>query len=212
MADEWSGSDAELVERARRAARDDSGAFEALVRRHQGSVLSNCRYLTRSPDDAEDLAQEVFVKAFFGLSRFEGRSAFKTWLQSIKINHCFNFLKKRQGKTFVDVTDPAVEGAAEVRVAPAADRQLRARGDRQRIDAVLDSLSDTVRVPLLLRDLDGLSYQEIADLLAISLSAVKMRIKRGREEFRARYGDEGGPTMARGDRAADRPSGGDEAP
>jgi RNA polymerase sigma-70 factor (ECF subfamily) len=70
-------------------------------------------------------------------------------------------------------------------VAPEAERRVRARSDRERIGFVLDSLSENLRVPLVLRDADGASYQEIADQLGIGLSAVKMRIKRAREEFRS---------------------------
>ena len=75
----------------------------------------------------------------------------------------------------------------ELQVEPTAHRALQTEHDRELIDETLDALPDTLRVPLLLRDLDGLSYQEIADDLELSLSALKMRIKRGREEFRRRY-------------------------
>jgi RNA polymerase sigma-70 factor (ECF subfamily) len=180
-------SDEALVEQARLAPEGDRRAFEVLVERHQRKILANCRYLSRSPDDAEDLAQEVFIKAFFNLRRYEGRSLFRTWLQRIKVNHCLNFLKKREGKTFVDVEDPARHHAEELRVEPDAERGADAQGERQRITQVLDSLSDTLRVALVMRDLDGMSYQEIAEALGIGLSAAKMRIKRAREEFRRLY-------------------------
>jgi RNA polymerase sigma-70 factor (ECF subfamily) len=185
------GGDEELVERARSAPEGDLRAFESLMERHQERVLANCRYLTRSADDAEDLAQEVFVKAYFALARFEGRSSFRTWLQRIKVNHCLNFLKKGQGRSFVDVESPEMQASPELSVAPAAERHVRARGQRERIAEVLDRMSATLRVPLILRDLDGLSYAEIAEDLGLGLSAVKMRIKRAREEFRRLYEGEG---------------------
>jgi len=97
MSEESSATDAELVASARRAPEGDTRAYEALLGRHRDAVLANCRYLTRSPDDAEDLAQEVFVKAYFGLSKFEGKSQFKTWVQRIKINQCLSFIEKRSG-------------------------------------------------------------------------------------------------------------------
>lgn len=181
--------DEELVEMAQTAAEGDLRAYDRLVERHQHKVLTNCRHLTRSPDDAEDLAQEVFVKAFFALPRFEGRSAFGTWVGRIKVNHCLNFLRKREGKTHVDVEDEAVHAAPELHVQPRAQRRVEAMDERARIREVLDSMSDTLRIPLLLRDLDEMSYQEIADELGIGISATKMRIKRAREEFRARYGE-----------------------
>ncbi len=180
-------TDEELVAQATRSTAGDLRAFDRLVERHQNRVLANCRHLTRSPDDAEDLAQEIFVKAYFGLNRFEGRSQFKTWIQRIKVNHCLNHIRKKKDKVFVDVEDEALGGEDALRVDPAADRHVEARDDRERVRRVLDSLPDTLRVPLVLRDLDELSYQEIAETLDIGLSAVKMRIKRGREEFRRRF-------------------------
>lgn len=182
-------SDEKLVERARKARKGDLRAFDELVRRHQARVRTNCRFLTGSEEDALDLSQEVFVKAYFNLQRFEGRSTFGTWVQRIKVNHCLNHIRKRKGKVFVDVEDPALGGEEALRDDARADDATRARETRERIAAVLDRMSETLRVPLLLRDLDGLSYQEIADRLGLGLSAVKMRIARAREEFRALYAE-----------------------
>ena len=187
-------SDEELVERARSGPAGDSRAFETLVKRHQRKVVANCRYLTGSTTDVDDLAQEVFTKAYFGLGRFEGRSLFSTWIKRIKVNHVLNHLAKRRGKHFVDIEDPALEGQPDLTTAPQGPRQVERFDQRQRIAATLDGLTETLRVPLVLRDADGLSYREIADQLGVGLSAVKMRIKRAREEFRALY--EGPPVAA----------------
>lgn len=180
-------SDEELAEKARGAASGDLRAFEALVHRHEKGVLANCRFLTGSAEDAEDLAQEVFVKIYFRLSSFEGRSSFRTWFQRIKVNHCLNFIRKTSAKSFVDADDPAVAEAPEMRVEPIVNRDLDAADDRERIRATLDAMSSKLRIPLVMRDMDGLSYAEIATELGIQLSAAKMRIKRAREEFRARF-------------------------
>ena len=187
MTDLSQRTDEELAESAARAPRGDFRAFDRLVDRHQERVLANCRYLTRSPDDAEDLAQEVFVKAYFGLGRFEGRSSFRTWIQRIKVNHCLNHLRKKKDRVFVDVHDEVVGFEEALRVEPVGERRAEAWSERERVREILDSLPETLRIPLVLRDLDELSYQEIAETLGIGLSAVKMRIKRGREEFRARF-------------------------
>lgn len=183
-------TDAQLVERIQKTP-DDWRAFEALVRRHQVKVLTNCRYLSRSTSDAEDLAQEVFVKLFFGLPKFEGRSSLRTWLHRLKLNHCLNFLSRRhQERVFVPATEPGLEGNPSLQTQPTAERDLAGNDERTLIRTILDGMGDTQRVPLVMRDLDGLSYQEIAELLGIGLSAVKMRIRRGREEFRERYAQE----------------------
>ena len=189
---EWSGSsladpDQKLLQQAREAPDGDLRAFEKLVLRHQRRVVANCRYITRDANNAEDLAQEVLVKAFFGLRGFEGRSTFGSWLKRIKINHCLNYLKKQAGRSYVGVEERDVEEFDQLKVHATAEQQAGAISDRQLISQVLDSMSNTLRIPLLLCDMDEFSYEEVAESLRISLSAAKMRIKRAREEFRERY-------------------------
>jgi RNA polymerase sigma-70 factor, ECF subfamily len=176
--------DQELVNEARSAPEGDLRAFEKLVLLYQKRVAANCRYITRDPNNAEDLAQEVLVKAFFGLRSFEGRSSFGGWLQKIKINHCLNYLKKQAGKSYVGIEEPEVETFTQLQVQSTAERMAEEISDRQLTSMVLDSMSTTLRVPLVLSDMDGLSYEEVAQALGIGLSAAKMRIKRGRENFR----------------------------
>jgi RNA polymerase sigma-70 factor (ECF subfamily) len=184
-----SPSDEQLVAQAQAGAGRNLRPFEELVRRHEAKVLANCRYLTGSADDAQDLAQEVFVKAYFGLRRFRQDSAFGTWVQRIKVNHCLNFLRKRKAQSFVDAQDPVLEAEAPLQVAPQASANLVAADRRQIIAEALERLPLTLRVPLVMSDLDEMPYQEIADRLDLGLSAVKMRIKRGREEFRRIYAE-----------------------
>lgn len=179
--------DLPLVERFLGAPEGDTRAFEALVRKHTRKVVANCRYITRSAADAEDLAQDVFVKAYFGLRKFEGRSSFRTWLNRIKVNHCLNHLKRVANQTVVHADDATLEAHTAAAEPSSLPIDPDPDTDRAEIERILDSMSDTLRIPLLLRDMDELSYQEIADALGIGLSAVKMRIKRGREEFRRQY-------------------------
>ncbi len=178
--------DEALVGLVRDAAEGDTRAFEELVRRYEAKVTTNCRYLSGSLSDAEDLAQEVLVKVYFGLAGFEGRSSFQTWVKRVKSNHCINFVKKRRIQT-VDADDAVIANAAST--PPEADRRLEQEVDREMIGEVLLQMNETVRIPLVLRDMDGLSYDEISEELGIGLSAVKMRIKRGRAEFRQRFSD-----------------------
>ena len=179
--------DDELVRQAREAPEADLRAFEQLVRRYQGRIVANCRHITRDPNNAEDLAQEVMVKTFFGLRRFEGKSSFRHWLQRIKINHCLNYLKKQAGQSYIDIEETEASGSGELQVPAVAQERAEAMSERQRITRILDSMSEKLRVPLILCDMDELSYEEVAQTLGIGLSAVKMRIKRAREEFRSRY-------------------------
>lgn len=176
--------DLALVRRVQSNQRD-LRPFEELVRRHEGQVLANCRSLSGSADDAQDLAQEVFVKVYFGLPRLREGSRFGAWVQRIKVNHCLNFLRRRRGRSFVDVASPVHQDEPQLQVEPAVEAATVAGDRRQMIAAALDRLPETVRVPLVMSDLDEMSYQDIADELGIGLSAVKMRIKRGREQFRS---------------------------
>ena len=182
-----SDPDHELLKMALEAPEGDLRAFEKLMQRHQRRVVANCRHITRDPNNAEDLAQEVLVKAYFALRRFEGRSSFGHWLRRIKVNHCLNHLKKQEGRSFVGIEEGEVTEFDELQVPATAEKQLEEMGSQERIGRVLDAMSETLRVPLILCDMDEMSYEEVARSLGISLSAVKMRIKRAREEFRNRY-------------------------
>jgi|SRR5580698_3830326 RNA polymerase sigma-70 factor (ECF subfamily) len=182
--------DEELVRAALHAPEGDLRAFEALIAVYQKRILADCQFLTRDQNNAEDLAQEVFVKAYFGLARFEGRSSFRHWLQRIKVNHCLNHIKKRDGKGSIAIDDESVEQAEQLRVPPVVAKEMQEMEDQVRIEAILNSMPATLRVPLVMCDMDELSYEEIAAALSIGLSAVKMRIKRAREYFRRVYQDD----------------------
>jgi RNA polymerase sigma-70 factor (ECF subfamily) len=180
-------SDEELLEQARKAPEGDLRAFERLVLRYQKRVVSNCRYLTRDPNNAEDLAQEVMVKAFFGVRSFEGKSSYWSWLQRIKINHCLNHIKKQVGRFYVGIEESEVYNFDQLKVRATPEKLAEAIGDQLLIGEVLNSMPTTLRIPLVLCDMDELSYEEVAHTLGIGLSAAKMRVKRGREAFRERY-------------------------
>lgn len=179
--------DEALVQAALVAPEGDTRAFAELVRRHQSKVLANCRHLTRSPDDAEDLAQEVFVKLFFKLGLFEGRAKFGTWLQRIKVNHCLNFMKARRGRTYVELSESEAADVSALRIEDTASAEVDLEQQRSRIRAVLDSLPDALRVPLVMCDVDEMTYAEIQAELGLGASATKMRIARARREFRRRW-------------------------
>lgn len=175
--------DAPLVERARRAPAGDTRAFDELMQRHRGRVVSNCRYMV-SPGDAEDLAQEVLVKAYFALKKYEQRSKFSTWLYRIKVNHCLNHRRSTRKHERDVAIDDASPDADALRVAPEADAALERDADVSRVRAAVGALNETLRVPLVMRELDEMSYDDIATALGLSLSAVKMRILRARQELR----------------------------
>ncbi len=175
----------QLFDQARNAPEGDLRAFETLVQQNQRRIVADCRHITRDESVAEDLAQEVFVKAYFGMQNFEGRSSFRHWLQVIKVHHCLNHLK-RSKKNQVSIDDEE-EGMTNSVQLSSTDKTEERLSERQRIHQILELMPETLRLPLVLRDMDELSYEEVAANLKISLSAVKMRIKRAREWFRERY-------------------------
>lgn len=179
--------DEELLRRALGSPEGDLRAFEQLVIQYQKRIVADCRYMTRDEGTAEDLAQEIFVKVFFGLRGFEGRSSFRHWLQRIKVHHCLNHIKKQEGKKPVPIDSDSAETSERLQVPPSVYKDFEAIDDRRRIGEILEALPSTLRLPLVMRDMDEMSYEEIAGSLGIGLSAVKMRIKRAREEFRRRY-------------------------
>ena len=183
--------DAELLRDVIAARDGDLRAFEKLVAQYQKRILADCRYLTRDESISEDLAQEVFVKAYFGIQNFEGKSTFRHWLQTIKVHHCLNHLRKGKGKDFLSIDEDGLETYQQLHVAAVPQRNVEAAESRQRIGNILGAMPATLRIPLVMCDIDELSYEEIAAALGIGLSAVKMRIKRAREMFRQLYGSEG---------------------
>jgi len=180
-------ADEKLVQEAINARTGDFRAFDQLILKHQGMVRTNCRYISGNEEDALDLAQDVFVKAYFNLKSFQGKSQFGTWIKRIKVNHCLNHLRKQKGRTHVDIEDPGLAAEPQLHDTRQTSSAAEDRERREMISRTLDSLSENLRIPLIMRDMDGLSYQEIADHLGVGLSAVKMRINRARQEFRVRY-------------------------
>lgn len=183
-------SDKELIAASLSAAPGDSRAFDELVRRHQAHVRTNCRFLVKDPEDALDLAQEAFVKAYFGLASFGGKSSFRTWLRRIKVNQCLSFLESPRSRRDLRIGDFRSEADAGLSVESVAQRNVEEAESGERILRILDEIPDSLRVPLVLRDMDGFSYKEIQVMLNIGPSALKMRIARGREAFREAWANE----------------------
>ncbi len=154
------------------ARRGDLEAFDVLVRRHQAPVYRLALRMLGSEADAEDAAQEAFVQAWRSLERFRGDSAFATWMYRIVTNRCLNALAAR--RPVEGLTDRYPEPAGDP--AEVAERRARLRAVA---DGVL-TLPPEQRAALVLREFQGLSYEEVAQVLGVSLAAVKGRIHRAR--------------------------------
>ena len=177
-------SDAELVHAARSG---DEQAFAELVRRHEHRVYGVCRRMLADPREAEECAQDAFVQAWRHLNRFEERAQLSTWLHRIAVNQALQRLRRRR-LVEVDLDDHIGVLDLMRRVDDWSTRpDIRAEDTafRTHLDQRLMQLPDQLRVAVVLRDIEGLSNQEVADTLELSLPAAKARIHRGRMQLRA---------------------------
>ena len=181
--------DEELVRLCQERLPDDPRAFHVLVERHRGYVISVAYRFLGNLHDAEEAAQEVFLKAYRGLPAFRCESAFSTWLYRITINTCKNELRHRSCRPTLLDSDLESLGFF-LPPEPSAEDSALAHEQNDAVQEALDGLSVNDREALILRDVEDLSYQEIAQVLGISLSAAKMRVRRARQAFREVYSRE----------------------
>ena len=166
----------------------DTEAFEALVLEHQNKVYSLALRMVGNEEDARDMAQEAFIRAFNSLTGFRGDSKFSVWLYRLTSNICIDFLRSRAKKRTVSMTwtDEEGEDAGELEIPDetwSPERELERRMTRESVRRGLDSLSPPYREILVLREINGLSYDEIASVLGIEEGTVKSRIFRARKKL-----------------------------
>lgn len=164
--------DTELVARAREG---DSRAFDELVIRHSRKLHATLYQMTDNYDDAYDIAQEAFSKAYRALRYFNGQSAFYTWLHSIAVNHARNFLKKRNRRMTYSLADET-DGADPERRTHLNELQLK-------INEALKKLSTKHREVVVLHDVKGLNHTEISALLGISEGTLRSRLHYAHKEL-----------------------------
>jgi RNA polymerase sigma-70 factor (ECF subfamily) len=176
--------DRELV---RRAKRDEKEAFEQLVLRHQHRVFAVAGGILRRREDVEDIAQQVFVKAYFALKRFDERAAFSTWLYKITLNECWDLLRKKKVRPLVYESELSDDQSRQYAVAgesgratPDISERLEAR---QRVDRLLEDLEDRDRLMLILKEVEGFAVEEIAEILNLNANTVKVRLFRARRRI-----------------------------
>lgn len=131
---------------------------------------------------AEDAAQETFLKAYEFLDRFRGDSSFSTWLYRIASNYCLNFLSKRKREK-TDSLDALLESGGRLPSPTGQGSPLQLLADQQAVQTILEKLSPEERAILVLREIEGLNYKELAQTLEVSLDLVKVRLFRARQSF-----------------------------
>ncbi|MGC2330649.1 MAG: sigma-70 family RNA polymerase sigma factor [Candidatus Acidiferrales bacterium] len=162
----------------------NEAAFEDLVRRHQQRVFALVNGILRRPDDAEDVAQQVFLKAYLGIKRFDQRAAFSTWLYKIAVNECWDYLRKKKVRPLVYEADLSEEQVSRLDGIVSADRPPEGPNDRaearELLERMLDTLPEQDRQLLLLKEVEGFSVQELAEILKLNVNTVKVRLFRAR--------------------------------
>jgi RNA polymerase sigma-70 factor (ECF subfamily) len=173
--------DRELV---RRAQGEDKEAFEELIRRHQHRVFAVASGILRRREDVEDIAQQVFVKAYFSLKRFDQRAAFSTWLYKITVNECWDLLRKKKVRPLVYESDLSEDQARQVttsaeKVNPGPDISEKIEA-RENVERLLEGLDERDRLMMILKEVEGYSIEEIAEVLNLNGNTVKVRLFRAR--------------------------------
>ncbi len=184
--------DQDLVARAQKGEQD---AYGELVRRHHAPILVLCVSMLGDREEADDAAQEAFVKAYRSLSRFQRDCAFSTWMYRIASNHCLDRLRRRarERSESLEAVLEAGGDAAEA-VMPALPSATQALEDADLVERALACLPPDYRLILTLRETQGLDYHELTQTLDCSLDAVKTRLKRARRLFEEKVRHLLGPT------------------
>ena len=192
-------ADASDLSLVRRVQRGDKGAFDALVLKYQHKLVKLVMRYVRSPAEAEDIAQEAFIKAYRALPQFRGDSAFYTWLYRIAINTAKNAVVSRDRSPIeYDLdrhhSDESYEMQGRMKDSETPEGLVLTEEIRSTVNAAIDALPEDLRTAIVLRELEGLSYDEIAAAMDCPVGTVRSRIFRAREaiDHRLREVFEGG--------------------
>jgi len=176
--------DRELV---RLAQTGDKEAFEELVRRHQHRVFAVAGGILRRREDVEDIAQQVFVKAYFSIKRFDQRAAFSTCLYKITVNECWDLLRKKKVRPLLYESDLSEEQNQQFSAAEKFESGAQDVSDKleaqQRIEILLQGLDERDRMMLILKEVEGFAIEEIAEILDLNANTVKVRLFRARRRI-----------------------------
>ena len=184
-------SDLELV---RRAQREDMRAYDVLVRRYQERLYATVYHMTSNHEDANDLTQETFIKAFRALRSFKGDSSFYTWIYRIAVNKTINFLKQRKNRVQMSLNDMDFNAEHDPDlVALISDknprRDLNLSELQEKLNGAMQRLSEHHRMVVTLHDIQGLSHEEIGKIMDCNIGTVRSRLFYARQQLQAHLSD-----------------------
>ena len=183
--------EAELVKRARKG---DLGAYDQLVQRYQERVYATIYHMTSNHEDANDLAQEAFIKGFQALKSFKGGSSFYTWVYRIAVNKTINFLKQRKNRTQMSLNDLDFNAEHDPDlVALISDKTPRREAGlaelQEKLNEAMQKLSEPHRLVVTLHDVQGLSHEEIAKIMDCNIGTVRSRLFYARQQLQGFLSD-----------------------
>jgi RNA polymerase sigma-70 factor (ECF subfamily) len=181
-------SDEELVEAC---LAGEESAFDVLVGRWEKRIRGAIYRFVGSEDDARDLCQEAFLKAYKSLGSFKQEARFSSWLYQIALNLCRDRLRRRRGRTMVSLDELEEGGAAMTMPGPTALDLLQERDISRLVASAIASLADEQREVIILKEYQGLTFLEIALVLDMPISTVKTRLYRGLDQLRSRLERQG---------------------
>lgn len=181
----------ELVQRARRG---DLPAYDDLVRRYQERIYATVYHMTANHEDANDLAQEAFIKAFHALKSFKGGSSFYTWVYRIAVNKTINFLKQRKHRAHLSLNDLDFNAEHDPDLVALISektprREVGLAELQEKLNTAMQKLSEPHRLVVTLHDVQGLSHEEIAKIMDCNIGTVRSRLFYARQQLQAYLSD-----------------------
>ncbi len=185
---------AEEMELVKRARRGDLKAYDELVCRYQERIYATIYHMTANHEDANDLAQEAFIKAFHALKSFKGGSSFYTWVYRIAVNKTINFLKQRKHKPQMSLDDLDFNAEHDPDLVALISektprREVSLTELQEKLNAALQRLSEPHRLVVTLHDVQGLSHEEIAKIMDCNIGTVRSRLFYARQQLQAYLSD-----------------------
>jgi RNA polymerase sigma-70 factor (ECF subfamily) len=183
--------DRELVRRARDG---EAEAYDELVRRYQERIYGTLYHMTSNHEDAADLAQDAFVRAYRALKNFKGDSSFFTWLYRIAVNHAINHLKQRRHRGHLSLNDLDFHAENDPDIVALVSernprRETSLRELQERLNAAIQKLSEEHRLVVTLHDIQGLRHEQIAEIMKCNVGTVRSRLHYARQQLQAHLGD-----------------------